>query len=418
MVSDRVFKLQKPNNRFLLVMSILDVLQSIAYALTVLPLPQSSGVYGAMGNDATCAAQGFFIQFGLAIPCYNASLCYWFLKSITQNMHPNEFRKQLEPYCHITSLLVPFVSAVVYISLDLFNVRGYVCWIQGDTPYVLILELLAGAIPVISFTIVLYCLIRVYYSFIVKERLMRQYSTSASGMQWRSRSNSSLISKQLAARQGLLFGCSFFITYFFSSMNVLFFKGFGGPFEIPQAIFTPLQGFWNFVIYAKPTLERIRQEYPELSFRVAFRKMIFSPSEVRTRRVGRRTRRSTTGMSTAAIVAAAVRLVQESDEEEHVIDEGKRHSPPTSNSSNNQQNKKDNPTSTLDTSACNNNHASNSDRHNDDITSMGEGSPRALLQYAEDDVMTDDIQHQNSFELCPTIHECMGGHGKTNEDSV
>jgi hypothetical protein len=400
-------------------MSIIDVLQSIAYALTVLPLPQSSGVYGARGNDATCTAQGFFVQFGLAIPCYNASLCYWFLKSITQNMHPDEFRKKAEPYCHIASLLIPFVSAVVYASLDLFKFRGYVCWIQGDTPYALALELLAGAIPAISFVIVLYCLLRIYYSFLAKERLMRRYSTSASGMQWRSRSNSSLNAKKLAARQGLLFGCSFFITYFFSSVNVVFFKGFGGPFEIPMAIFMPLQGFWNFIIYAKPALERIREEYPELTFRIAFRKMIFSPSEVRNRRVGRRNRRSTTRSS--PVIAAAIRLVQEEDskedEQEYVIDDG-RHSHPTSSSSNHQhdltQSKKDNPASPLDTSIDYSIIANNSDRLNDD--SMEE-SPGILLHDVEDGVIVDGIEHNDSFTLFPTIRECIQEHGEPCEDN-
>ena len=179
-------------------------------------------------------------------------------------------------------------------------------------------------------------------------------------------------------------------------MNVLFFKeGFGGPFEIPQAIFMPLQGFWNFVIYAKPTLERIQEEYPELSFRLAFRKMIFRPSEVRARR---RTRRSTT--RSTAVIAAAVRLALEVDEEEHAID--KRNSSPTSSSSNNQhdrtKNKKDEQISPLDVSAGNNNHASNNDK-NDDI-SMEEGSPnKSLLQYVEDDAITDDVRHEDSFQL-------------------
>ena len=301
MISDREVKLKTPNNRFLLVMSIIDIVQSIAYAVSVLPVPKSSGIYGATGNYFTCSMQGFVIVAGMAVPCYNACLCIWYLKSIKYNMRPQDFQRNIEPYCHAVSLLAPLSFATILAFLDKFGPRGYMCWIGKDKEYELLLTLITGLFPAISFIIIVYCLGSIHHSLLIKERLSRQYNTSPNGMQWRT--NSCLRTKQLAAKQSLLFTCSFFITFFFSLINAVFFKSETQniPLLIPQCIFMPLQGFWNFVIYARPTLQRIRKEYEELNFWTAFRKMIFHPEEVRSKSGRARRRRRSSAVRRSSL---------------------------------------------------------------------------------------------------------------------
>lgn len=53
---------------------------SLAYAFTSLPIPSEYYFHGSAGNEATCTAQGFFIQVG-TVSCYtNVSLAaYYFL---------------------------------------------------------------------------------------------------------------------------------------------------------------------------------------------------------------------------------------------------------------------------------------------------------------------------------------------------
>ena len=61
--------------QLLITLSIFDIVGSIAYAFTSLPTPIRHYIYGSNGNDATCTAQGFFIQIG-TIACFiNSSLC-------------------------------------------------------------------------------------------------------------------------------------------------------------------------------------------------------------------------------------------------------------------------------------------------------------------------------------------------------
>ena len=302
MLSDREYKLKKPNNRLLLAMSLIDTFQSLfGIALGTIPQPEGTN-YNALGNDMTCSIQGFFMQLGLAVPCYNASLCIWYLMSITYNIHPNDFRVKYERYLHLISLLLPLVTATVMASLGILAPRGYVCWIGEDKPYATPFVFLSGGIVGVSNVIVIFCLGKIYYSVLVLERKMQSYTRSPSGMQWRP--NANLHFKKKATRQISWFSIAFVVTFLFPTINTFFYStvnmedvrtsGANFPFLLPQAICFPLQGFWNFVIYIRPSLERIRTEYPELPFHVAFFKMIFSPDQVRP--MSRARRRSSAAM--------------------------------------------------------------------------------------------------------------------------
>ena len=253
--SDREFKLKdKPNNRILLSMSIIDVLQSIAYALHTIPLPASSGVYHAAGNRYTCAIQGFFVQLGFAVPAYNASLCLWYLMVIKYNMHPQDFAKRVEPYCHAWSICVPLCSACLIAGLDHFSERGYMCWIGKDLNFMWHFIILSMFQLSAAFVVVIYCLGAVYHSIYQLERQMSQYCFSPSGIQWTSNSNITALTltKKNMAVHISLFSFAFFITFLFPSINILFYPTIDMddvmsgnekfPLLLPQAIFLPLQG--------------------------------------------------------------------------------------------------------------------------------------------------------------------------------
>lgn len=50
-------KRSKLLNQMLCTISVFDILGSIAYSLTTLPIPDSYYVYGSRGNDKTCTGQ-------------------------------------------------------------------------------------------------------------------------------------------------------------------------------------------------------------------------------------------------------------------------------------------------------------------------------------------------------------------------
>ena len=48
--------------------SIFDIVGSLAWLLSTLPIPKDTGIYGATGTEGTCTAQGFFMQLSVTGP--------------------------------------------------------------------------------------------------------------------------------------------------------------------------------------------------------------------------------------------------------------------------------------------------------------------------------------------------------------
>ena len=61
MIWRSVTKLTKPYRRIVFMMSVYDIVQSLSFIMSTFTSPRGSIVW-AVGNDATCTAQGFFVQ--------------------------------------------------------------------------------------------------------------------------------------------------------------------------------------------------------------------------------------------------------------------------------------------------------------------------------------------------------------------
>ncbi|GFH52761.1 hypothetical protein CTEN210_09236 [Chaetoceros tenuissimus] len=115
MVSDRKWKLTKPNHRILLAMSIFDLIASTVEILSSVPVPSHLGVVGAIGNETTCNVQAFMFQLSTAVMLYNASLSYYYFMTVCRQVSKIEFAKkfQYEKICHIISIGYPLVTAII-----------------------------------------------------------------------------------------------------------------------------------------------------------------------------------------------------------------------------------------------------------------------------------------------------------------
>merc|ERR1719254_165303 len=105
-------------------MSFFDVFNSVAFILSTLPLPSSfseydinedtydmpSGIYGAMGNEETCTAQGFFVQLGFTSALYNMVLTFYYLFVIKFGMTESQIQRYKLGF-HVPVLVVGFALA-------------------------------------------------------------------------------------------------------------------------------------------------------------------------------------------------------------------------------------------------------------------------------------------------------------------
>lgn len=72
-------------SQLVLGISLFDIVGCIAFGLSTIPVPEynaygeTTRIYGALGNDATCKAQGFLIQLNFTALFYNISLSTYYL---------------------------------------------------------------------------------------------------------------------------------------------------------------------------------------------------------------------------------------------------------------------------------------------------------------------------------------------------
>ncbi len=91
-------------------MSFFDLIGSTAYAFTTLPIPSESMIQGAQGNDATCTAQGFFIQVGTVTGYMNVSLAFYYFLIIQKEISESRLTKY-RPWFFVCPIVVGMTFA-------------------------------------------------------------------------------------------------------------------------------------------------------------------------------------------------------------------------------------------------------------------------------------------------------------------
>ena len=87
-------------HQLVLGVSFFDLVGSTAYILAGAMNPVESGVYQAMGNQATCKIQGVLVQLGLTSMFYNTCLATYFFLVVNHNWKEHQFKK-LQFWVHL-----------------------------------------------------------------------------------------------------------------------------------------------------------------------------------------------------------------------------------------------------------------------------------------------------------------------------
>lgn len=253
-IIDHKHKLAKPKNRLILALSIFDILHSSAYVVTTLAYPRESMVYGAIGNACTCTAQGFFLLLGLAVPMYSASLSLLYALTIRYGMRLVYFSHNIEPLCHILSVLVPLAIATTSAIMD--DIRwGYkspVCFISLASR----MKWPVAVIVPLCFLVNLCSMILICSHVYAQSNKMKKYSY---GVAQRQRRKSQI---KKTVQQALLYMLAFFITFLFPLITLMV-KRYYYAIEVLMNICYPLQGFWNFLLYIRKGISDAKKMTPD-----------------------------------------------------------------------------------------------------------------------------------------------------------
>ena len=120
-------------HRLLFGLSLFDFTTSIWLFMSTWPIPKdyTGNVAWAIGNEATCTMQGFFIQLGIACSFYNVSLSLYFLLLIVFNVKEDKIL-QIEWLLHTVPVFCAMIGACIGGVFDTYQPSVFWCWIGRD----------------------------------------------------------------------------------------------------------------------------------------------------------------------------------------------------------------------------------------------------------------------------------------------
>mmetsp|Transcript_61467 Transcript_61467/g.71822 ORF Transcript_61467/g.71822 Transcript_61467/m.71822 type:complete len:416 (+) Transcript_61467:65-1312(+) len=282
-------------NRLLLCISVIDIMNSTALGLSFIPAPNVQCSLG-IGNQSTCAAQGFFVQLGLAAPGYTMVLSIYSFISIAYN---ETIARRYEPFMHATAVFPMLAVAIYGVANEVyFSARG-ACWIdlafqecssmkRGGRYKNVGCGIVGASFIWGSFTslVIAVCLFKIYRTIRKRAARMKRFvfkPTQQLNQDMRhipptKRSILDIAAKE-SAMQAVFYVAGYAITYFWTVAH-LFFPSvrFSAVFYILNAIFLPLHGFWNFLTFIRPRYLSARRKYKDWSLLLIL-KFIFSDAQ-------------------------------------------------------------------------------------------------------------------------------------------
>lgn len=305
---DRSTRLKKVNNSILLGMALADLPSSLMWILGTVMVPG-----GGTGTTQTCSIYGFFFQVGLAIPCYNASLCLYYLSVVRygqgggargspsssgeDSTTDKAFQcctRRAGAAVHFFILLYVLGAGSISLALKLYNPMGSnFCFIAGPLPKgcdspgsevqctrgrdAHMWGALLVSVPIATvFWIVVVSMSMLCRTVYRKTKDADRFAPQ--GMPGNSRLQQLLRDTQ---SQAILYVSAFFCTYIWWGIGSIIsgFAGedFPGSLQILSAIFLPLQGLWNAIIFLRPRIASIKSGDPNVGIIQGFRMAAFGP---------------------------------------------------------------------------------------------------------------------------------------------
>mmetsp|Transcript_930 Transcript_930/g.1407 ORF Transcript_930/g.1407 Transcript_930/m.1407 type:complete len:412 (+) Transcript_930:139-1374(+) len=272
-----------PKNNILKGLCCMDIIQSISFVASSAPSIRGS-FYGSIGNSVTCNIQGFFVQLGFGVPCYNASLALFYLLVVSKKYSTENFTRRVEPFCHIFSIGLPLLTAIILLSLNkLGHEWSALCWVfnthRPDETFVY--AILFGG----SFVSI--CSLFVIYSFGSITLRIRKQSRRMARYNFSGQEPVVLLKMQrIALKQGLLYTSACLLTYF-PTLLVMVCAAFGIDQKyismqilvMMQNIFLPLHGFWNLIIFSYPLVRQTKARNESFNTVTAFCFLLSKPKQ-------------------------------------------------------------------------------------------------------------------------------------------
>ena len=281
-------KLSTIYHRLMFAMSCTDIMGSVAMGLTTLPMPREVSFHGwdgtKLGNIQTCEAQAFFFTFGIfAMFTYNITLCSYYTCAIAFKMKEDRIKKRVEPLFHMIPLLAGLTASVPPLFMQMYNPTGWDAWctvapnnelgrgvdIRVD---IFVKSLILRMIAIMILAVII-CFILIIWRVFSTEKILSTLTpvgrngriiVRRSQMRHQSQVQSSHENTKVVLVQAAAYMSSFLLTLLFPFLRSV----------LPQAslliirlqiVITPLQGFFNAIIFISHKIYNYRRVHIEVS---------------------------------------------------------------------------------------------------------------------------------------------------------
>jgi len=245
-----------------------DILGSIGYAFTSAPTPKDDYIYGSGGNEATCTAQGFFIQIGTIALYANVSIAFYYLLIIQYSWREHTLRRS---WVYYALFGVPLVVGFTFAFAGIPFYDNVVLWCNNSKNY-------WSEIPVIiGIAIATVVMVNLVWFVYQSERASRRFRRH-------SETERNSLSKTFFM-QALVYLGSFYLTWPpYLALQLMIARG--GAFShygfyLYAGTAVTLQGFWNFTfhtgLHTRALTKRISRAWT--SVRTAAGSRSFFPSK-------------------------------------------------------------------------------------------------------------------------------------------
>jgi len=343
-------------NRLLLGMSIGDLIVSMTMLLQpfLVPGPLPDGAW-AGGTTETCSALGFGMRFPLAVSLYNSFLSCYFLRRVSRQKKRG-VSVIVEGFGHVMAFLIPTVFGIVGLSTQSFNyfalmnvckfatypdgcldqdevecLRGGEITKKLDTSY--IAALFASTLCSIVCTAMVY--------FRVRKQIRGSIRRSFRGLD--DERKTEMI--KMVATQALFYTGAYVNGTLWPVVTKIVLEATNSQGKsgepalffvvLAAALFFPLQGFFNCLVYVRPNFIRWRKLNLQSSRLWAFRQAlsIREPRRMDSTRMGSGMRMSSSYLNVLASVLQVDREGNEPEREETEPERTRRSDEETTNNS-------------------------------------------------------------------------------------
>jgi len=207
----------------------------------------------------------------------------FYLLSIRYKMPNNNFAKRYEPFCHLVAICYPLGSAIAVIFLDVMRPRGLLCWV-GKSHTGINWPLYFGTIVILMcFVFILCAMVMTYRAVSERESAMARYDYVSHRGRRNSQLKRGLVETRETLKQAFYYVSAFFVTFSPLVLTLITTELDQSYYALRliSAIFYPLQGFWNFLVYIRRGYSTLKKENPARSRFWVLLTLILVPSSVR-----------------------------------------------------------------------------------------------------------------------------------------